>query len=47
MITGTGIATRRETLPVMADARTMVKHYILKAANMLDGTLRAEGANAQ
>ena len=46
-ITGTGYTTRRETLHIMADTRTMTNHFVLKTANMLDRVLRAEGANAK
>ena len=46
-IAGAGFATRRKTLHVMADTMTMINHYILKTANMLDRTLKAEGTYAK
>ena len=46
-VTGTGFATRREILHILADTRSFDNHYNLKAANIVDRALRADGTNAQ
>ena len=46
-IVGAGPTTRREIARLLADARSFGNHYVLKAANMVDRALHAEGASAR
>ena len=46
-VVGTGPTIRREILFALADMKSMTNQYILKAANLLDRTLRAKGTTAE